>query len=464
MQFIDGKFEKEKLKDEFCISLQEVEFAKNTLYSMVNKLQEMFPRFTKQEPSRMTLAEPSLGQAPLSSANLQQQQQQFQKLQQPQRPNSQGSNTTANPSTTQSPFLSANSPHGTPAYADKKKIDMDLRIPVRKRQKQNNGSSVAVTGNSNLSGLSPRLSTSALADLKRQSAERTRPIIVCPEPDCDQSTSFENEEDLKRHMLKEHVRPHEHPVKYARDNISEALGLNASGEVKKQVISLEDKSKRPEEKIDHKIAPHEPGLTINEHDSSSMINSASQEPAINQSNINVVKTTITGVESNLNKDSPITTQSAIKEPLSQENSPEVIKADPWAISTVNPNDLVQTYQPFESGANGSISDLSAFRGITPNDTPESSKDGISEPNSDTSEGVGIDNNVDLFSLSWTPFGPSDSDFLVSDLMLNREKDEDFKSYGKEPPSMVYQSFDDMDSSIFDRKFTLDSVFFAYDGN
>jgi hypothetical protein len=63
--------------------------------------------------------------------------------------------------------------------------------------------------------------------------------------------------------------------------------------------------------------------------------------------------------------------------------------DPWASSTIDPQTLLQNLG-FENGLPNIINEANMYRSFTPKDTPESSKDGASEPNSDISEGAALD--------------------------------------------------------------------------
>ena len=87
--------------------------------------------------------------------------------------------------------------------------------------------------------------------------------------------------------------------------------------------------------------------------------------------------------------------------------------DAWAESTIDPASLLSTFRPFESAAGGAITDTGVYRSLTPNDTPESSKDsGSSEPNSDISETANLEIDLKVREL--------DPDFLtgISDVQLD----------------------------------------------
>ena len=87
--------------------------------------------------------------------------------------------------------------------------------------------------------------------------------------------------------------------------------------------------------------------------------------------------------------------------------------DPWAASGVNPQELMAVFKPFETGASGAISNVDAYRSISPNDTPESmesDKTHPSDPNSDITEGTALDITMQFEGdKNWDPFGEADMD-------------------------------------------------------
>ena len=150
--------------------------------------------------------------------------------------------------------------------------------------------------------------------------------------------------------------------------------------------------------------------------------------------------------------------------LVPQQAQEAAITDPWANATIDPHDLFQEIQGFESGAGGAISDMNVYRSITPNDTPESSKDGVSEPNSDISDGVGLDISLDIFDENWQPFGPSDTELLnINGFNFNGDGtgDDDLMMFDEEKPVPNYQSWDDLlDPSAFDKQFSFDTSMYS----
>jgi len=150
---------------------------------------------------------------------------------------------------------------------------------------------------------------------------------------------------------------------------------------------------------------------------------------------------------------------------SSQPSQQTAFSDSWANATVDPQDLFQTFSAFESGASGAISDMNMYRSITPNDTPESNKDIISEPNSDISDGVNLDISIDMFDDSWKPFGPSDTEIFFNNISTddyNTNSGEDLSMFDDEisaPP----QSWNDLcDPSAFDKPFQFDTSLYSMD--
>lgn len=281
------------------------------------------------------------------------------------------------PTTSQPAFnLGAPSPHGNPSYATPQAANMELKIPQRKRAK------ISQPGqNSQPATPSPQVSKTSPArpqpqEVQHRSAETLKPVLVCKEPECELShVGYANEQDLRRHTDEEHTRPRADPLKFAQDSLAIALGLDSDGSVKEgqkaaTVLSMSLSAPRSGQ-----------GLT----------------------------------PGNLTASTPISQDgAAMKRPTGkgddkQTNTPPAV--DPWACSALNSQALL-TVLGLPDDIHPVISDPSAFRSLTPKDTPESSKDsGASEPNSDISEGASLDIDV-----NWQSF-----DNLDGDLVLNMNR-------------------------------------------
>ncbi|KAI1344287.1 hypothetical protein F5Y15DRAFT_107796 [Xylariaceae sp. FL0016] len=113
--------------------------------------------------------------------------------------------------------------------------------------------------------------------------------------------------------------------------------------------------------------------------------------------------------------------------------------------------------PLMMGGNGAISDMNVYRSITPKDTPESSKDGLSsEANSDLSEGVTLNVSLDMGFDTWRPFNDVQfGEFDATDYQVG-----DLGSMG----DTVFPEFLSWDTvpADFEKKFSLDSSLYSLD--
>ncbi len=460
------------------MNLTDIDHIRTMLSAMVKTLSERFPNMKKpdgtaksQQPYSSQFEapgpHPSQPPTPLNAANLHQQQQQLNKLHQ--RNNSRSSHTPAAPTSSQPPFqFGATSPHGTPAYAGKTTLKQeDLHIPARKKQKQN---STPVPGQGTPgSTSSPQVAKAVSPEVKRQQPEakqQTKPSLCCSEPECDRhNIGFESQEALRAHTQEEHIRPLENPLKYVQENLAATLGLDSKGHSKKLAPSAGQESGPTP-------APAKMAANSSKQGQTSTIKventPASATPMIRQVSMNR-RGSATGVKATAQtkivpaKDVSGKAQACqkISSKLKENQTQEVVITDPWANATVDPHDLFQAFQPFETGAGGAISDMNVYRSITPNDTPESSKDGVSEPNSDVSEGVGLDITLDMFDDKWMPFGLSDTEGLFDLSGFNFNSDEDLVMLDNDPPSINYSSWDDMiDPSALDKPFSFDTSLYS----
>jgi hypothetical protein len=460
-----------QLKTTFSVMPKEIESTRQMLNGMVADLSARFPNMKKQEAAKsqqtstsVTQSAPQASQSaqapsvptPLNAANLQQQQQQLNKLHQ--RSNSRSSHTPAAPTTTQPPFhFGATSPHGAPSYIGKSTVTQDnLQLPpARKKQKQTPAPGQGTPGSTS----SPQVPKAASPDVKRQpvdSKSHIKPSLCCSEPECERHTvGFDNEEDLERHTQEEHIRPLENPLKYAEENLAAILGLDSLGQAKKVVISTQDSTKMV-------VSGSKQGQTPNVKTETTP---AASTPMNRQASMNRQGSTASARPNPQSKNG-IAKETAAKPQAGQKDigkqaPQETAIMDPWANATIDPHDLLQSFQSFETGAGGAISDLSGYRSITPNDTPESSKDGVSEPNSDISEGVALDINVDVFGDSWMPFGTGETDGLLDMNSINVNSVEDLTMFDDDQHMVNFQPWDDMmDTSAFDKPFSFDTSLYS----
>jgi len=261
------------------------------------------------------------------------------------------------------------------------------------------------------------------------------------------------------HTREEHIRPLEDPAKFVMENLASGLGLDPQGQAKAAPatnqapgtagVSMAPNASKQGQTPNLKVeAPSAAATPMNRQVSLNQQGSATDGKQTAQP------------KSNLAKDSSAKLQSVQKDGITP-TPQEAAMLDPWATSTLDPNDLLGTFHPFETGAGGAISDMNVYRSITPNDTPESSKDGVSEPNSDISEGVGLDINLDIFQDNWQPFGTSDMDNLFDMNNFNvSSTDDDLKMFDDEPANVNYQWDDMIDTTAFDKPFVFDASLYS----
>jgi hypothetical protein len=415
-------------RDTFSIHPSEVEQARAMLSSMVKDLSDRFPKMKKPEAQPAQPVAPTT--APLNAANLQQQQQQLNKLHQ-RTGNNRAAPAPAAPTSSQPPFqFGATSPHGAAKYSDTTPpvTQENLHIPARKKQRPNNAAAQNAAGSS----ATPRTTKPVSPVTKRQPAPeaKPKPSLSCPEPECERlHLSFDTQEALKNHTEQEHVRPLADPAKYAHDKLARVLEWDTQSQPKKPDGPAATKAATPNTKSE--TTPAADATPMNRQVSMSRQGTSGSK----------------GVESKSNAaDRKTASTQAVKE------------VDPWADHTIDPLSLFQNIAP-ESGALGAISDMSVYRSITPNATPESSKDGVSEPNSDVSEGVGLDINLDIFDDTWQPFG-SDADFLADMNSFNSRNQQELAVL-EDDPSLVFTSWDDLvDPTVLDKPFKFDNSLFS----
>jgi hypothetical protein len=466
-----------EVKDVFSIRPTEVEQALNMLRGMIKDLTDRFPTMKKSEATPNTSvsqapapATQSSDAVPLNAANLQQQQQQLNKIHQ--RSNSRGSHPPAAPTSSQPPFpFGASSPHGQPIYNVKAPAltQENLHIPARKKQKPN---STPVQGQGTPgSTSSPQVSKAVSPEVKRQqqpteSVAPPKPALCCPDQDCERhDVGFETEEELRRHKEEEHVRPLANPQQYVEESLASILGLDPQGQPKKPSTATATNNTAPPMSTKMTATGSKQGQTpkIEAATPSAMASTPmNRQVSMNRQGSSAdSKTTAAKPQPS----TPMDISKSQKDNTAVSAQPVAEQVlDPWANATIDPHDLFTTFAGFESGAGGAISDMNVYRAITPNDTPESSKDGVSEPNSDISDGVNLDIAVDIFDDSWMPFGPTDTDALLNSNLnsFNPSAGEDLTMFD-EDIFVPQQSWEDMgDASIFDKPFKFDTSLYSMD--
>jgi hypothetical protein len=440
----------EKPKNAFSMTPDEIDQAYVLANQMMAHVARQFPNLTKSSsgagvPSATAPAkegapapQPVPTQAvPLNAENLQQQQQALKQQNQVKhnRVNSR-SQPPAAPTSAQPPF-----PIDSPlqGMSHQHLTQEQLRMPPTKKQKQS-ASSTPILGNQNSATTTPLLKASS-PDLKKQQMEppkEEKMLLLCPEIDCDHHflDGFEDEQALEKHKEKEHVNPLSNPPQFAQGELANMLGLEPDGTTKKA----------------SNVAPGMATTTSSQLGQISRVvtdgTPATMTPMDRQTS---------GTGPAANKIAKATKPDGIKNARSSEAAapPSVAVEDLWANSSVNPQDLLHNFQGLETGAGGAISDMSVYRSITPNDTPESSKDGASEPTSDITEGLDLAINLEIFDAEWDPFGPGDTDDLLNLSKIHVNPEDEFLAYDE---NQHWSDF--IDQSNFDNPFTFDTSGFS----
>lgn len=389
-QFSDGE-PMRVLKDKFSINSAEIDQARAMLESMAKDLAaSMYGRgmvkpgqqpqppgqetTTPNQPAQSVISQQQQqtqqlnlqGQpAPLNAANLEKN---TQALKNQQKSSGKGAQAPPAPTATQPPFpFGASSPHGNPSYIGKPK-DINLQLPPARKKAKLSGQHPGQTPQSGATP-SPKIAKNASPEMRRP--EPPRPVFLCKEPDCDMAAiALPSEQALQSHVEEEHTKPRENPLKFVKENLALALGLEPDGTPKKVPKPTE-------------------GATAMSTSASKQGQAPKNVAATPASHGNAMKRTSSGLskggDGKANK-------------ADVDSKPR--KSSAWAGCTIDAQALLNNLG-FEKGLPNIVNDALMYRSWTPNDTPGSSKDsGISEPNSDISEGAALEIDV-----SWQAFDP-----------------------------------------------------------
>ncbi|TQW00043.1 hypothetical protein IF1G_02257 [Cordyceps javanica] len=356
-QFVDGDA-MTILRDTFSLRSSDLEQARAMLESMARDLHAAsrggFVRGQNHQPQPAQTAQPTpqgsndasssgAAVAPLNARNLEKNSQALNR----QKSKSANQPPPA-PTVAQAPGFptNASSPHGNPSYMSKAK-DMNLQIPPRKKQKV--GQQPGQAANTP----SPRVSKTASPEMKRAPEPAAKPVFLCRETDCDLPfAGFPTEQALKQHVEEEHVKPREDPVKFVQENLALALGLEPDGTAKKPLGDAAAQTTAPSG------------------------SKAGQDGTMKRSASALSR--VQSASGGGDNGTPKTTAA------------EATTPGPWATSTMDTQALLSNLG-FENGLPTVMNEFRLYRSLTPNDTPESSKDsGASEPNSDISDGVALE--------------------------------------------------------------------------
>ncbi|KAI1504244.1 hypothetical protein F5X99DRAFT_55051 [Biscogniauxia marginata] len=479
-QFVDGD-KMTTLKNLFSVTPKDLEGVRGMLESMAKDVASTWPQGMRKNVSQQnapdnapqqgtavhTTTPPTTQPAPLNAANLEKQTQALNKMHQ--RTSSKSGQPPAAPTTSQPPFpFGAQSPNGQPTYASKPAITQDnLHLPARKKVKT--GVQSGVGSGSTSANASPQVQKLPSPEMTKRpapaeaKASTPKPLFQCPELNCDfHNTGFATEEAQRAHIDEEHVKPAQDPHKYVRESLAEALGLDSNGNPKAspagntQLVAspmTSDTSKQghaPTVKAEATPMSRDPSMRRQGSAAGSKPNELIKTVA---GKAGTPKAEPTTKSTDIVTGAARTERAAVSQPTGVDNV--------FTMATVDPQDLFQNFPVLDTGGNGAISDMNAYRSITPNDTPESIKDSASsEPNSDVSEGVALNVTLDMGFDSWRPFegnqfmmGPDSMDMGMGDLIdLDSMGDNGFPEF---------TCWDDVNPD-FGKPFSLDTSLYSLD--
>jgi len=204
-------------------------------------------------------------------------------------------------------------------------------------------------------------------------------LFSCPEPGCDMlQPGFPTEEARNAHIQEEHTRPNQDPMAFFHATLVPGNADGGHGTPKA------------------KSGGQEPGLPS----ASAMIPSLSKQGQTPSSKPDLAATP-------MSRDASMRRQGSAAGAVKSEGTPKLadgkaaVSGDGWNDATLNPQDL-SDFVALDDLMDDGMGDFAAWRSSTPNDTPESRDSGVSEPNSDVSEGANLE-----IGMSWQQFGDSD---------------------------------------------------------
>ena len=358
-------------------------------------------------------AAPAPTHAPLSTENLKaqnaalnnkgQQQTQPQQQQQQQKTaakSTQAQEQAAQTAATQPQFqIGATSPHGQPNFMNKAK-DMNLHIPPKKRAKFNHQQNQQQGGAAGRQQPSPHATKATAPETKKQEvkAPTPKPIFPCLEKDCD--SIFPNDEAREAHSQAEHIQPRENPFKFFKENLASTLGVDLEGNALEASTVSQGTPQVGASAMS--TTQSRQGQTPASFAGTPM----SRGPSMNRS--------ASGSKAPAPRAGGKVKEECVKAGNGKEGSENSLRPgptpDPFA-HCINPQTLFTGIPGFESVGGGAFTDPNVYLALTPNDTPESSKDsGSSEPNTDLPEFTGAD-----LEMQWQPL---DDGFMMDVTNIN----------------------------------------------
>ncbi|TGJ86142.1 hypothetical protein E0Z10_g2669 [Xylaria hypoxylon] len=458
-QYVDGE-KMSMLKDKFSITPADLDSIRGMLENVAKDLSTHFPAMMRKNPSQQNGLEPAAPQGgstrpgapttqptPLSAANLEKQTQALIKMHA--RNGSKAGQPPAAPTTAQPPFpFGAQSPDGQPSLTQE-----SLHLPARKRPKTE---AKAVTGpnqNGSSANTSPQVQKLSSPEMNKRQAPaeaRQAPKFTCSDYYCEfRSIGFSTEEALRKHMDEEHIRPTKDPMKFVADGLAEALGLDANGKIKK-IPTAGGNMQSPVDISKHIQTSAGRAELANLREAP-----MKRQGSATGSKPNELVKTIAGKAGTPKLDSGLKSLDS-STPVTAAHGSAAIHAvggEPMG-TTIDPQELLSGVTGLEMGGDGAIFDMNVYRAITPNDTPESSKDSaLSEPNSDVSEGVALNVTLDMGFGTWDPFALGHDGMNLD--MGNVDN----------LPVLPYSGFSwDEVNPDFDKPFALDTSLFSLDAS
>ncbi|KAL2016483.1 hypothetical protein VTK56DRAFT_3479 [Thermocarpiscus australiensis] len=371
----------------------------------------------------------------------------------------------AAPTTTQPPFQFGI--HATPAphpeyYGEPRLNPANLAIPPARKKARTGQVQTSPALAQQQSPASSSSQTKAPSPVANKKTEPTKapPKLTCPEPGCEaNSTGFQTEEALNAHRQEEHVKPFENPFEFVKQQMADALGLDTQGNPKPS-----PKPSGPEG-----AAPAAPPMSASLSRQSQTAKGKTELAATPMSREASMRRQGSAQGGKGGENAGTTGKNAAtrsdatprlgdsKVPTGKQDGGDLKTAmleDAWDNPTVDPQDLfAKLGSTLDLHTGNIISDLGIYRSLTPNGTPESSKDsGASEPTSDIAESAAL--NIDL---TWQPL---DNDLLLDMDNIRMEGLEtlDTDMTGAEPFPF---SLDDMEND-FSKPLRLDTSLYSMD--
>ena len=378
------------------------------------------------------------------------------KAAQPNRPAGRSGQPPAAPTSTQPPFMFGGqaSPTGTPTYFGKPDVTVNnLKAPPPPRKKVKRDSELPSPSLSQAPGANPSPQPKVPSpDVKRATApEQPKPqpkSFPCPDPECEYRTSgFPTEDAYNAHQLEEHKKPREDPLKFFHDCMD--------------FYVAQDNDNKPTAGVSAQDAAHAAAIPMNASRSrqgqtpgsrpESAATPMSRDASMRRQGSAAGGKGLEGMGTP-GKSGVVAKPGGTPKLGKQDFDASVgVMEDPWANSTIDPQSLFSGFG-MDSTSSHTLLDINLYRSSTPNDTPESSKDsGASEPNSDISEGMNLD-----IDLNWQS---TDADVLLD---LNNISMEGYDSLDGDLIGDAFQfSLDDANPD-FSKPFQFDASLYSMD--